>query len=71
MSFLKRSLTANIQGRDIFGTALRESSSSGQGFNTYYKFTPMSPMFNLTVSYKFNNFKMKRGNSEGAGDEEF
>jgi len=71
MSFLKRSLTANIQGRDIFGTALRESSSSGQGFNTYYKFTPFSPMFNLTVSYKFNNFKMKRGNSEGAGDEEF
>lgn len=70
MSFLKRMLTANIQARDIFGTALRESTSSGQGFYTYYKFKPLSPIYNLTIAYKFNNFKMKRSNV-GGDDEEF
>ena len=71
MSFLKRSLTANLQARNILGTALHESSSSGDDFYTYNSYNPLSPVFRITFSYKFNNFKMKRGNSDGGGDEDF
>ena len=71
VSFLDRRLTANLQARDIFGTALREHSTEGQGFITHYKFTPVAPVVTVTVSYSFNNFKMSRKSSgEGGGDDE-
>ncbi len=71
MSFMDRKLTANVQVRDIFGTALREHNSSGQGFSTYYRFTPLSPVASITISYRFNNFKMsRRSNNDVGGDDE-
>jgi len=70
VSFLDRKLTANLQTRDIFGTSLRERSTEGRDFVTHYKFTPATPVVMVTISYRFNNFKMsRRSNNEGGDDE--
>ena len=72
VSFLDRKLSANFQARDIFGTALREHTSEGQGFQTHYKYTPYAPVLMVTVSYRFNNFKMNRkSGGEGSGEDDF
>lgn len=72
MSFLQRKLTANIQARNILGTALREHTTEGQDFTSYYKYLPVSPVLMLTVSYRFNNFKMNRkSNGNGESEEDF
>jgi outer membrane receptor protein involved in Fe transport len=72
MSFLQRKLTANIQARNILGTALREHTTEGQDFTSYYKYMPASPVLMLTVSYRFNNFKMNRkSNGNGESDDDF
>ncbi len=71
VSFLNRSLTANLQGRDLLGTALRENTSEGPGFYSHYKYDPKSPVLALTISYRFNNFKTnKRSGQNGGGDTE-
>jgi outer membrane receptor protein involved in Fe transport len=68
--FLNKSLSINLQGQDLLGTARREWESSGAGFYTYSKFDPKSPMGIVTVSYRFNNYKSRRNVfGEGAGDE--
>lgn len=68
MSFLKKTLSATLQVRDIFGTALREYVSRGEGFYTYNKYQPNAPMISLTLSYRFNNYRQsKRGNNNGDG----
>lgn len=59
-SFLKRSLAATIQARDIFRTSLRESVSEGEDFYSYNKFQPKAPVVNITLSYRFNNFKQSK-----------
>lgn len=71
LSFLNRSLTANFQARDILGTALREHISEGPDFYTSYKYTPVAPVLMVTLSYRFNNFKMNRrsGSSVSEDDE--
>lgn len=70
VSFLQRSLSVNLQGRDLLGTAIREHISEGPGFYTYSKYNPYAPVVMLTVSYRFNNFKMKRTSGEAGGGEE-
>lgn len=72
VSFFNRALTANLQGRDILGTALRERTSEGPGFYSHYKYDPKSPVVALTLSYRFNNYKIKRGSGQnGEGGDEF
>jgi len=69
VSFLNRALTANLQGRDILGTSLRETTSEGPGFYSHYKYNPKSPTIALTVSYRFNNYKAsRRSGQNGGGD---
>ena len=71
VSFLDRKLTANLQARDILGTALREHESEGRDFYTHYKYTPVAPVLMVTISYRFNNFKMSRkSGGEGGGDDD-
>ncbi len=70
LSFLERKLTANFQARDILGTALRENTSSGRDFYNEYSYTPKSPLFMVTLSYRFNNYKMSRRSSGNGGDGE-
>jgi len=60
VTFLDRSLSANVQARDLLGTALRENISEGPDFSTYNKYDPKSPVLMLTISYRFNNFKAIR-----------
>lgn len=72
-SFLKKTLSATLQVRDIFGTALRENISRGEGFYTYNKYQPKSPNVSITLSYRFNNFKQSRkgnGGNVGISEEE-
>ncbi|MEZ5195485.1 MAG: TonB-dependent receptor [Bacteroidales bacterium] len=71
VSFLNRALSANLQARDLLGTELRENSSEGPGFYSYSKYDPKSPSVALTISYRFNNFKVsKRSGQNGGGDTE-
>lgn len=72
-NFLNRSLSANLQVRDIFGTTKREFISEGKDFYSHTIYQPKSPTVTLTLSYRFNNFKpTKRENSSmenvGEGD---
>ncbi len=73
LSFLNKQLTANLQARDIFGTALRNYTQVGRDFNLDYKFTPKAPMLIVSISYRFNNYKINRrsnsGDSNGGGDD--
>ncbi len=71
VSFFNRALTANLQGRDILGTELRENTSEGPGFYSHNKFDPKSPVVALTLSYRFNNYKVSKRSGENGGGEEF
>lgn len=71
VNFLDRRLSANLQARDIFGTAKREYISEGQDFYTHDKYLPKTPMLMLTISYRFNNFKpSKRAAGQNGDDQE-
>ena len=72
MTFLNKSLSANLQGRDLLGTAVRERISEGPGFKTHYRYDPKSPVVILSISYRFNNFKTNRkGSQDGGGEGDF
>ncbi len=65
--FFQRKLSVTLSGRDLLKTAKRESVSEGDGFYSYDKFSREAPVFNLTLSYKINNYKQKQqrnGNGE-------
>ncbi len=69
VSFLNRALTPNLQGRDLLGTSLRETTSEGPGFYSHYKYNPKSPVVALTLSYRFNNYRVsRRSGQNGGGD---
>jgi outer membrane receptor protein involved in Fe transport len=68
VTFLNRSLSANLQGRDLLGTSLRESISEGPDFYSYYQYEPKSPVVVLTLSYKFNNFVASRRSAQNGGE---
>ncbi|MBL4559582.1 MAG: TonB-dependent receptor [Labilibaculum sp.] len=71
--FMKRKLSATFQVRDIFGTAKHETLYEGDNFYNHSEFNGKAPTFNLKLSFKINNYKMKRERrSEGGVDvEEF
>ena len=72
VTFLERALSANLQARNILGTARREYTSEGLGFYTYNNYEPSYPVFQLSISYRFNNFKASRRPSQGDdGGEDF
>ncbi|MDQ1772522.1 TonB-dependent receptor [Labilibaculum sp. A4] len=71
--FMKRRLSATFQVRDIFGTAKHETLYEGDNFYNFSRFSHKSPTFNLKLSFKINNYKMKRerGSEGGVDVEEF
>lgn len=71
--FMKRKLSATFQVRDIFGTAKYETLYEGDNFYNYSQFNGKAPSFNLKLSFKINNYKMKRerGSDGGVDVEEF
>jgi len=65
--FFKRKMSATLQVRDIFGTWKHEFTSSGQNFYQYTYHKVKTPIVMLTISYKINNYKNKKGGKGGAG----
>lgn len=57
---LKRKLTASLVVRDILSTAEYINKRSGVGMETLSKIYPRSPLFTLTLTYIFNNFRSQR-----------
>jgi hypothetical protein len=56
---LDRKLSATLQFRNILGTAKRESTTKAQLSTVITSFHPL-PIVTLTLSYKINNYKVKR-----------
>jgi hypothetical protein len=67
---LKRKLTASLVVRDILSTAAYINTRSGIGMETFSKIYPRSPLFTLTLTYTFNNFKPQR-KAEGGNHDMF
>lgn len=66
--FFKRKMSATLQVRDIFGTWKHEYISEGQDFYQYQYFKAKTPIVMLTISYKLNNYRVKKGGRNGGGD---
>lgn len=74
--FLNKNMTAILQVRDVFGKVIRDYSSSGVDFQSYSEYYNLAPRVNLTINYRFNNFKRKRSgqggeDGDGGGGEDF
>lgn len=67
--FFDRKLSAVLQVRDIFATAKRESTSSGQYFWNYSEYTRKAPYVMLSLSYKFNNYRPDRKQKQSQSDD--
>lgn len=62
--FFDRKLSATLQLRDIFGTTRFSFESYGPNFASNAEFMRESRVLMLSLSYKINNYKQKRGNGE-------
>ncbi len=58
--FPKQKLTASLVVRDILSSAKYINTRSGIGMETLSKIYPRSPLFTMTLTYTFNNFKPQR-----------
>jgi outer membrane receptor protein involved in Fe transport len=59
--FFKRKLSMVINVRDIFKTGKYHFTASGEGFITENEMRREAPVISLSLSYKINNYKQKRG----------
>jgi hypothetical protein len=57
---LKRRLTASLVVSDVLSTAEYVHNRSGAGMESLSKIYPRSPLFTLSLSYMFNNFRPQR-----------
>ncbi len=69
--FLERRLSATLQINDIFGSSVRESTSTGSGFYSYNRSSRNAPTVILTLSYNFNNFRQQRSPDRNGGGNDF
>ncbi|MCF6365946.1 MAG: TonB-dependent receptor [Bacteroidales bacterium] len=60
--FFKRKLSVTFNVRDMFKTANYIFDSEGVGFSSHDEMLREAPVFTLSLSYKINNYKQKRGN---------
>ena len=63
--FFKRTFSATLQVRNILGTAKHQFDSYGASFEGHTEFIPESPVFMLSLSYKWNNFKKQKFDNKG------
>lgn len=70
IGFMDNRLSANLQVSDILGTAKREHIQEGQDLYIYSNYDPVSPMVNLTLTYRFNNYKINRKSGSNGGSED-
>ncbi|MBI3124257.1 MAG: TonB-dependent receptor [Ignavibacteriales bacterium] len=59
----ERSLIATLSAQNLFGQTKYNIVSNGTGFTSNLNIRPEAPIFNLTLSYNFNNFK-RRNNEQ-------
>ncbi|MFV0521930.1 MAG: TonB-dependent receptor domain-containing protein [Mangrovibacterium sp.] len=59
--FFKNKFSAALSIQDIFGTGGWKGTSSGDGFYQTFDFSPQPRVVQLTLSYKLNNYKEKKG----------
>jgi outer membrane receptor protein involved in Fe transport len=57
---MKRRLTASLVASDILSTAEYIHRRSGTGMESLSKIYPRSPLFTVSLSYTFNNFRPQR-----------
>lgn len=69
--FMDKRLTATLQVRDVFGQMRHEFTSMGDQFYSYSKFNRESPVFNITLSYKINNYKDRQQRKSQEMDMDF
>jgi hypothetical protein len=54
---LDKKLIATISAQNLFGAGKFGFNSYGPNFNMVGSFRPEAPVFRLTLSYNFNNYK--------------
>ena len=59
-SLMNKKVSLNLSIRDLFQTMKREMTSTGVNFREYNKFDREAPIFRLSLSYTFNNYKDKK-----------
>lgn len=70
--FMNRKLSTTLSVRDLFGTGGWSGTNSGTNFYQSYDFTPQPRVFQLTLSFKLNNYKMDNGRgSDGPNEVNF
>jgi outer membrane receptor protein involved in Fe transport len=57
---LKRRVTASLVASDILSTAAYVQTRSSEGMESLSRIYPRSPLFTLSLSYTFNNFRPQR-----------
>ncbi len=57
--FLNRRLTGTLSFRDVFGSARYVSDINTPSLQSHTRIKPSYPLITLSVSYTFNNFKIK------------
>ena len=68
--FFKKKLSVVLRANDIFKTGKYETDTEGTGFSSHSEMLREAPVFMLSLSYKINNYKQKRGErNEDPGDE--
>lgn len=68
IDFFEKKFSTILQVRDIFGTGQRENYTSSPTLYNSDLFMPKTPVFALTLSYRFNNYKAKRNGATQNGD---
>ena len=66
--FFDKKLNVTLSVRDVLNTAKFGFESSGPDFYSKASFDLKSPIFALTLSYKLNNYREKKGAGRGNGE---
>lgn len=67
---LDRRLSVTLNGRNLLGTMGFEVEAQTANLNNYFHFRRESTIFQLTLSYRFNDYKQERGKGNGGGMED-
>ena len=65
-SMLDKKMNITLSVRDLFQTMKYEMTSTGKYFREYNRFEREAPIFRLSISYSFNNYKAKKRGVNGA-----
>lgn len=66
--FIKRTLTATLQVRDLFQSSDRERTLEAEDFYSYSSFDRKAPSVMLNLTYLFNNFKENKKQNQAGED---